>query len=94
MLLDIVKSEVARSIDNIKTNSAAGPEGITPKFIKMAKVVLVPVLTKLYNKCLEEKCFPDDFKLSHVIPILKTAAPKELDDFRLIFLRNIFSKIF
>ena len=47
MLLDIVESEVARAIDNIKTNSAPGPDGIPPKFIKMAEVVLVPVLTKL-----------------------------------------------
>ena len=48
MLLDIVESEVARAIDNIKTNSAPGPDGIPPKFIKIAKVVLVPVFTKLY----------------------------------------------
>ena len=60
---------VARAINNIKTNSAPGPDGIPPKFIKMAKAVLVPVLTKLYNKCLKEKCFMDDFKLSHIIPI-------------------------
>ena len=53
MLLDIAESEVARAIDNIKTNSAPGPNCIPPKFIKMARVVLVPVLTKLYNKCLK-----------------------------------------
>ena len=94
MLLDIGESEVARAIDNTKTNSAPGPNGIPPKFIKMTKVVLVPVLTKLHNKCLEKECFPDDFKLSHVIPIHKTAAPKELDDFWPISLLNIFIKIF
>ena len=86
MLLDIVESEVASAIDNIKTNSAPGPDGIPPKFIKMAKIVLVPVFTKLYNKCLEEECFPDDFKLSHVILFPKTAALKELGDFRSISL--------
>ena len=69
MLLDIVESEVARANDNIKTNSAPVPDGIPPKFIKLAKKVFVPVLTKLYNKCLKEECFPDDFKLSHGIPI-------------------------
>ena len=60
----------------------------------MAKVVLIPVLTKLYNKCLKEECIPDDFKLSYIIPIPKTAAPKELGNFRLISLLDIFSKIF
>ena len=57
MLLDIVENEVACAIDNIKTNSAPGPVGIPPKFIKMAKVILVPVLTKLYNKCFKEEAF-------------------------------------
>ena len=76
MLLDIVENEVARAIDNIKTNSAPGSDGIPTKFIKMTKVVLVSVLTKLYNKCLKEECFPDDFKISHAIPIPKTADPK------------------
>ena len=48
MLRDIVENKVACAIDNIKTNSAPGPDGIPPKFIKMSKVVLVPVFTKLY----------------------------------------------
>ena len=60
----------------------------------MAKVVLVNVLTKLCIKCLKEECFPDDFKLSHVILIPKTAAPTELSDFQPISLLNIFSKTF
>ena len=60
----------------------------------MAKVVLVFVLTKLYNQYLKEECFPDDFNLSHVIPIPKTATPKDLGDFRPMSLLNIFSKIF
>ena len=76
------------------TNSASGPNGIVPKFIKMAKVVLVLVLTKLYNECLVEECFLDNFTLSHFIPIPKIAAHKELGDFRPISFLNIFSKIF
>ena len=93
LLLDIVENEVAFAIDNIKTNSAPGSNGISSKFIEMAKVVLVLVLTNLYNKCLKEESFSNDFK-SHDIPIPKTAAPKELCDFRLISLLNVFSKIF
>ena len=81
MLLDIVEIEVACAIDNIKTNFAPGPDGIPPKFIEMTKIVLVSVLTKLYNKCLKEECFPDDLKLSYVIPIPKLAAPKEYPRF-------------
>ena len=77
----------------IKTNSAPGPDGIPLKFIKMPKVVLVPVFTKLYNKRLEEECFPDDFKLSHVIPIPTRAVPKKLGDFRPISFKYILKNI-
>ena len=93
-LLDIVENKVVCAIDNIKTNSAPTPVGIPPKFINMAKVILALVLTKLYNKCLKEECSLENFKLSHVIPIPTTAAPKELSGFRPLSLLNIFLKIF
>ena len=54
VLIDIVKNKVSYAINNNKTNSAPGPNGIPPKFIKMAKVVLIPVCIKLYHKCLKE----------------------------------------
>ena len=38
----------------------------------------------------QKKCFPDNFKLSHVVPIPKTAAPKQLGYFQFrSFLNNI-----
>ena len=75
-------------------NSAPGIDAIPPKFVKMAKMLLTPLLTKLYNNCLIQELFSDVFKVSQVIPIPKTAAPKDLGDFRPIFLLNIFAEIF
>ena len=51
----------------------------------MARVVLTPILTKLYNKCLQQECFPDEFKVGQVIPIPKISTPKELGEFRPFF---------
>ena len=62
--------------------------------MKMAKVALAPIFTKSYNKCLQQKCFPDNFKVGLVIPIPKTLAPKELGEFPRITLLNLFSKVF
>ena len=87
------KMKFLAQIDCIKTNSAPAPVGIPAKFIKMVKVFIVPVSTKLYNKCMKEECFSDDFQLIHVIPIPKTTTLKKLGDFRSISLLNIFSKI-
>ena len=91
---DVTENEVSIAIENLKSNSAPGIDSIPPKFVKMAKMLLTPLLTKLYNKCLTQEFFPDVFKISQVISIPKTAAPKELGDFRPISLLNIFAKIF
>ena len=91
---DVTENEVSIAIENLKPNSAPGIDAIPPKFVKMAKMLLTPLLTILYNKCLIQEFFPDVFKVSQVIPISKTAAPKELGDFRPISLLNIFAKTF
>ena len=41
-------------INNIKTQSAPGLDGISPKFMKLSKVVLTTFLTKLFNKCISQ----------------------------------------
>ena len=57
-------------IKNLKCNSAPGIDAIPPKFVKMAKIFLTWGI------------FPDGLRLySQVIPIPKTAAPKELGRF-------------
>ena len=92
-LHEITESEVSVAISDVKSNSAPGIDGISPKFVKMARVVLTPILTKLYNKCLKRGCFPDEFKVDQVIPNPKTLTPKELGEFRPISRLNLFSKI-
>ena len=93
-LHEFTESAVSLAINDVKCNTAPGMNGISPKFVKMAIVALAPILTKLYNKCLQQECFPDEFKVGQVILIPKTLAPKELGEFRPISLSNLFSKIF
>ena len=67
---------------------------IPPKFVKLSKCILAPLLTKLFNKCFKQEIFPNPFKLACVIPILKITNPKSLDDLRPISLLPVFGKIF
>ena len=92
---EISAQDVSNSIDNIKPHSAPGVDGISPKFIKLAKPILFPYLASLFNECIQQEIFPHDFKLAHVIPIPKTS-PKSLDEFRArpISLLPVFSKLF
>ena len=91
---NVTKNEKSCAIDSFKSNSSSGIDGISPKSIKMAKAILSPFLTKLYNKCLKQAYFPDLFKVSKIIPIPKLATTKELGEFRPTSLLNMFSKVF
>ena len=94
VLHEISEEGVNTCINNIKSQSAPGLDGISPKFIKLSKVVLTPFLTKLFNKCISQKSFPDSFKTAAIIPIPKSSSPNSMNDFRPISLLPIFSKIF
>ena len=48
-LHEINEDEVNECINNIKNYSAPGLDGITPEFIKLGKVVLAPILIKIFN---------------------------------------------
>ena len=94
MLLYITPEEVSTCISNIKLYSAPGMNGIPPKFVKLARCIFSPYLAKLFNKCIKQEFFPRDFKEAYVIPIPKTSFPISLDEFCLISLLSVFSKLF
>ena len=56
----ITAQDVNNSIDSIKSHSAPGVNGISPKFIKLAKLMLSPYLASLFNKCVLQKIFSHD----------------------------------
>lgn len=94
VLNEVTENEVSNSIDNLKFRSSPGIDGVPPKYVKMAKVVLSPILTNLFNKCFRDETFPECFKVSQIIPLPKFAHTQEIGDFRPISLLNVFSKIF
>lgn len=91
---EIDEEEVSSHINNIKASSTPGSDEISPKFVKLAKVILSPFLTKLFNKCIQQEIFPDAFKIAHVIPIPKVSSPRTLNELRPISLLPVFSKLF
>ena len=94
ILQDIFKEEVSDAIASIKSSSTPGIDEITPKFVKIAKGILSPILAKLFTKCIHQETFPSDFKVAYVISIPKTSSPKSLDEFCPISLLSVFSKLF
>jgi len=91
VLQEIDEEEISSYIKNIKTSSAPGPDEIPPKFVKFANIILTPILTKLFNKCIQQEIFPNAFKITHVISLPKVQSPKSFNELRPISLLSVFS---
>ena len=94
VLSEICEEEVDSCIDNIKSGSAQGSDETPPKFVKLSRCIISPLLTKLFNKCLKQETFPDSLRIAHVILIPKVSSPKSFDNPRPISLLPAFAKIF
>ena len=73
--LEIDEEEVIFCINNIKVNAAPGSDEIPLRFVKLAKTILTPLLTKIFNKCIQHEIFSNAFKTAQVIPISKISSP-------------------
>jgi hypothetical protein len=93
-LLDTSSEEVERFTMNLKSDCAAGVDGITTRVLKMAKTTLVPFLVCIFNSCFKKAIFPDVLKKSIVVPIYKGGGErKSIDNYRPILLLPVISKI-
>ena len=71
ILSPILETEVEKLIQELDTTKSVGLDDIPPKILKWSAPVIVPIITKLFNKCLLGGIYPDSLKLARVIPIFK-----------------------
>lgn len=67
---------------------------VSTKFVKQYALKVIPVLTRLINKCLDEKHFPHVLKVGEVTPIHKNGDKTIAKNYRPIQKPGIFVKIF
>lgn len=87
-------SDVMEEILKLNPNKSPGPDGISPKLIKLCGHALSVPLLLIYNKSIEVGIYPDIFKLAKIIPIFKKCARDSVDNYRPISLLSVFNKIF
>ena len=92
-LKPITVHEVEKLLTDLNVNKSNGPEDPPNKFIKVAKHVIAPILTKLFNLCFNQGVFPDSLKTAAVIPIYKAGDHQLPKNYRPISLTSPFSKI-
>ena len=54
----VTNEEIDKALKTLKPAKAAGPDQIPSALIKTARGPITPVLQKLFNDCLQERCFP------------------------------------
>ena len=86
--------EIANVITTLINKKAIRSKDIDTYFIKISGVIIAPILSKLFNRCLLEDEFPKFLKIAEVIPIFKKEIVTNLSNYRPISLLSQFDKIF
>ena len=86
---------VGKFIAKIDDTSSPGNAGISPKILKLAPDILVPVYTALFNSCIEKGIVPHEWKSAIVSPLFKNkGVNSDMNNYRGISVLSPLSKVF
>ena len=71
VLHTIPESKVATLVKELDEGKGVGIDDTPPKIVKWGAPILIPILTKLFNKCILGGIYPDSLKIARVKPIFK-----------------------
>ena len=86
--------ETEKYINEADINKATGLDEIPAKLLKWAAALFASMLTKLFNKCIEEGVYPDSLKLARVTPVFKGGNKNETTSYRPISILSQINRIF
>ena len=91
--ISITVKDVYDILCNLKTDKAMGPDGVSPRLLKMCARELAPSLARLINLSLNQGHFPNCWKLANVLPLFKGGNQHEVDNYRPVSLLSCLSKV-
>ncbi|KAG7296539.1 hypothetical protein JYU34_020328 [Plutella xylostella] len=91
-LSEVSEDVVAKAILGMKSN-AKGMDEISLDMIMLTLPQTLTVITKIINKSIQTKVFPEDWKTAKVKPIPKNSNPQSFKELRPISLLPILSKL-
>ena len=72
-----------------------GPDCVPVVVLKNSEPELSYILAELFNMCLTETCFPDCWKVSLVVPVVKNVGERSTaKNYRRVSLLSVVSKVF
>ena len=86
-------SVVKKMIRSLKSNSAPGPDGITPRFLQELVDEVAAPLGCIFTKSMAEGQVPNDWKSAHVTPIFKKGQKSSPNNYRPVSLTSVPGKV-
>ena len=90
---DILERKVKWALESITTNKASGGDGILVELFQVLKDDAMKVLHSICQQIWKTQQWPQDWKRSVFIPILKKGNPKECSNYHTIALISHASKV-
>ena len=69
--ITFTEEDIINAIDELKNNSASGPDGLAAILLKKCKESLAKPLSSLWRECLDRGITPSKLKEAHIIPVHK-----------------------
>uniref|UniRef100_A0A8C4SNG4 Reverse transcriptase domain-containing protein n=1 Tax=Erpetoichthys calabaricus TaxID=27687 RepID=A0A8C4SNG4_ERPCA len=84
----ITTAQVSRELRRLRASKAAGPDGVSPRLLKVCALELGGPLQRIFNLSLEQGRVLRLWKTSCITPVPKVSRPSELNDFRPVALTS------
>jgi len=92
--IDFNEEDTLHILKSLDPNKAIGPDGISPRVLKICAQEIAPSLTRLFKLSLQSGKFPDQWKCANVLPLHKCGDIHEINNYRPISLLSCISKVF
>ena len=89
----ITSSFIEKELKYLNTNKAAGEDGISAKLLRASSSVIAQPLAKIINESLDTGIYPDEWKVSKVMPVFKSGSKDDVKNYRPISILSVISKI-
>ena len=89
----IETDDVKKILENLKTNKAAGPDGIHPRILKELASELAPILCNIYQRSLRDDILPKVWKYGHLTSIFKKGKKVLSNNYRPVSLTSIVCRV-